>query len=100
MQGTHERRALFRGSAVVSGMTELPAVVPANLRVGFAAASRAVKEERAYLEQAQNPNQKKWNATGTGKRRDKGGRAETGGLAQRAQERRDKNAGVLYMVDV
>ena len=41
MQGTHERRALFRGSA---GMTELARRGPANLRVGFAAASRTVKE--------------------------------------------------------
>lgn len=58
VQGAHERRALFRGSA---GMTELARRGPANLRVGFATASRTYCEG-AGVEQAQNPNPKKRNA--------------------------------------
>lgn len=96
-QGTHEHRALVRGSAVASGMTEVARAWSPRIFVWVSQLLRVLVQG---VEQAQNPNPKKWNAKGTDKRRDKGGRVETGGLAQCAQERREENAGVVCVVDV
>lgn len=82
-------------------MTEVAKdVAPANLRVGFAAASRV---ECVGVEQTQKPEPK---GNGTQKvqasAETTGGRAETatGAWLNNAQERREENAGVVCVVDV